>query len=187
MKLAKETEVVSRLAYLDALTGIGNRAAFIKREKELQEALDAGKIEGVMICQFDVNNLKQVNDHFGHAEGDRFICKTAEIITESFGSAGSCYRIGGDEFTAFLTGTAAEMEETFENCRRRMRSLENAFNAEAEEGISIFIACGRAACCRGADTTLEAIERAADSAMYAIKNESKGETPQASKPEPGRG
>jgi diguanylate cyclase (GGDEF)-like protein len=177
MKLAKETEVVSRIAYTDALTGIGNRAAFIKREKELQEALDAGRIEGVMICQFDVNNLKQVNDRFGHAEGDRFICKTAEIITDAFGDSGSCYRIGGDEFTVFLTGTAEEMEAAFARCHRQMRRLENAFNMTAGEEVAIFVACGRASCCRGMDTNLEETERAADSAMYAIKNESKSETP----------
>jgi diguanylate cyclase (GGDEF)-like protein len=106
LQLASETETISRIAYADALTGAGNRAAFLKKEQELQQEMQSGAVDEVMICQFDVNNLKLVNDRYGHAVGDSYIRSTAGIITDSFGKDGFCYRIGGDEFTAFLVSRA---------------------------------------------------------------------------------
>lgn len=106
LQLASETETISRIAYADALTGSGNRAAFLKKEQELQQEMQNGTVDEVMICQFDVNNLKLVNDRYGHAVGDSYIRSTAGIITDSFGKYGFCYRIGGDEFTAFLVNRA---------------------------------------------------------------------------------
>lgn len=59
-----------------------------------------------MIC-FDLNNLKTVNDTYGHAKGDVLIRSAAEVIAETFESCGVVARMGGDGFVAVI-GTADE-------------------------------------------------------------------------------
>ena len=51
---------------------------------------------------FDVNELKYVNDTFGHEQGDILIKAAAELINSTFGKGGKCYRVGGDEFISVL-------------------------------------------------------------------------------------
>jgi diguanylate cyclase (GGDEF)-like protein len=76
----------------DPLTGARNRFSFQKMMIEMQE------IDTVGIVVLDLNNLKGINDTFGHLEGDKFISDSATIIKSSFKDIGITYRIGGDEF-----------------------------------------------------------------------------------------
>lgn len=95
------TAAYRRLAYLDGMTGLGNRTAFIE-EQEKDDPL-----AGVTYILFDINNLKQVNDQYGHQEGDLLICAVAKCIQDVFGESGKCYRIGGDEFVVILKDSCA--------------------------------------------------------------------------------
>jgi diguanylate cyclase (GGDEF)-like protein len=54
------------------------------------------------IISLDLNNLKSVNDNLGHQAGDRYIINAANIINDIFGHEGTCYRIGGDEFSVII-------------------------------------------------------------------------------------
>jgi len=76
----------------DALTITLNRNMF---EKDLL-AYHHGE-RGVILV-FDLNNLKNVNDEFGHTKGDKYIVYTANLIKRCFEQCGIVYRIGGDEF-----------------------------------------------------------------------------------------
>ncbi|MDD4493582.1 MAG: GGDEF domain-containing protein [Eubacteriales bacterium] len=78
--------------YIDSLTGIENRWAFDKKMAEMQ------KENNVAIIVFDLNNLKAINDTFGHLIGDNCLADIARIIKISFADIGISYRIGGDEF-----------------------------------------------------------------------------------------
>ena len=76
------------------MTHINNRSAFeLAMEKERNNSDSHGYI---LIA--DLNNLKHVNDTYGHHYGDEAIKNTARLIHESFNEIGKCYRIGGDEF-----------------------------------------------------------------------------------------
>lgn len=77
---------------LDPLTEIYNRGNFQNRMKE-----DSEEITNLIVIM-DLNNLKKVNDTYGHMEGDQFIKDAAYLIQNSFMDAGQAYRIGGDEF-----------------------------------------------------------------------------------------
>jgi GGDEF domain-containing protein len=77
----------------DALTGLLNRLAFTQEENRIKEK-ESGKY---VLVQLDINFLKQVNDNYGHAEGDRFIIAAAELINDTFGRYGKCYRGTGQE------------------------------------------------------------------------------------------
>jgi diguanylate cyclase (GGDEF)-like protein len=85
-----------RLAYRDVMTGLGNRAAFMKDQEELPEDSMVGFV--VM----DINDLKHTNDQYGHQAGDEMICNVASCIEEVFRGHGRVYRIGGDEFVAIV-------------------------------------------------------------------------------------
>lgn len=80
---------LEKIAYLDSLTGLENRAAFTK------ELLSyAGNERGACVVA-DVNNLKLCNDRYGHLEGDKIISDAAECMFNAFKNLGKCYRIGG--------------------------------------------------------------------------------------------
>lgn len=168
MRLAGETEAVKRLAYTDALTGLANRTAFLKKEQELQTDAAAGRIGSVLVCQFDINDLKYVNDTYGHAYGDRHIRAAAEAILHAFGKEGNCYRIGGDEFTAFLTGQE-EKPDLFDACLTALRQEESAYNRSAGVLVPLCISCGAAVFTGEDGATIEGTERLADRDMYRAK------------------
>ena len=78
---------LEKMAFTDALTGIGNRAAFTREMAAFAENERAACVVA------DVNNLKVGNDRYGHEEGDQLIRDSAECIREVFGEIGICYRI----------------------------------------------------------------------------------------------
>ncbi len=105
IELGMETRVLQRLAYVDMLTQKKNRTSF---EKDMEKLNLSQEICKVTIATFDLNNLKQVNDNFGHLNGDSLIVGAANIIEASFSGFGVCYRIGGDEFVMILKGCEEE-------------------------------------------------------------------------------
>lgn len=84
-------------ATIDLLTGISNRRSGIAQiEKLLTEA--KRNHFSFTLCFIDVNNLKMVNDQYGHAEGDNLIKRTCEVIQEFVAKEDIFMRYGGDEF-----------------------------------------------------------------------------------------
>ncbi|MBF4693812.1 GGDEF domain-containing protein [Fusibacter ferrireducens] len=97
--LKNESKLLEKMAYRDILTGGNNRAAF---ERDLDELL--GRVSGNIfrVVLLDINNLKNINDTFGHSEGDLIIKWTYDSIQTAFSGLGKCYRLGGDEFACLL-------------------------------------------------------------------------------------
>src|SRR5262249_10928754 len=95
-------EKVAYLAGHDGLTGLANRAAFTDR---LQHAwADAQRsTQSFAVLYLDIDHFKDINDAFGHEEGDQFLCALADRIaatvrqTDALGRFGTA-RFGGDEF-----------------------------------------------------------------------------------------
>ncbi|MCF0128350.1 MAG: diguanylate cyclase, partial [Pseudobutyrivibrio sp.] len=97
--ITAEKEMLAAIAYNDGLTGLFNRAKFIKDAQQY----DASGMEFAVI-NMDLNGLKAVNDNFGHEEGDVLIKCFANIIKDVFGTIGQCFRMGGDEFVVVVDG-----------------------------------------------------------------------------------
>ena len=57
---------------------------------------------------FDVDNFKQINDHYGHVQGDVCLAEIAECIKKVYANDGYCYRTGGDEFCVLLKNSEKE-------------------------------------------------------------------------------
>lgn len=111
----RESELLKRMAYVDILTGMGNRAAFEKYVDGLRKKHSGEKFH---LAMMDINNLKYINDHFGHKEGDAAIRKCAEAMKKYLLPYGDCFRLGGDEFAAILYDLD---EETYQHLIRCMR------------------------------------------------------------------
>lgn len=91
-----------KLAYTDQLTGIANRTAF---EVDMQKLETESCLSSIILVSYDLNNLKQINDIYGHASGDIYIkAMAAQLEKNRLVSRGKTYRIGGDEFASIFIG-----------------------------------------------------------------------------------
>ena len=96
-------------------------------------------VVGSFIVQFDINDLKKVNDEYGHSEGDKHISAAASVIKASFGADGHIFRTGGDEFIAILAGGSCS--------DRKMKEFEqriSAYNFANQPPVPLVIAVGSA-------------------------------------------
>ena len=94
-------------ARMDELTGVGNRRAF-------EEALDneiarSNRLKGPLsVAMADIDSFKQINDEWGHLEGDGCLRRVSDAIAGELRAPDRSYRWGGDEFAIVLPGTASE-------------------------------------------------------------------------------
>ena len=152
------------LAYTDALTGAANRNAYIENVKLLDDAINDTEVD-FSIAVFDINGLKNANDTYGHEYGDYLIITASDILKDYVGSS-RLFRIGGDEFVSILeTSNKAKIEEIF-------TAIDSAV-AEANEGAEDFkadaplaISKGFSSYMPGKDSSVQAVFRRADKAMY---------------------
>ena len=99
----KETEEkLQFLSFYDSLTGLKNRTYF---ELEMGKLQQTGMVCGLIVC--DVNGLKQINDTFGHAAGDRLLQTVAQMLKKAAGIE-QLARLGGDEFVILLPGASPD-------------------------------------------------------------------------------
>lgn len=156
-----QMSVYKKMAYVDGMTGMENRTAF---EQLLEQERSA---EGFSYIMFDSNNLKTINDHYGHKEGDQMLTETADCIKESFERLGRCFRIGGDEFLVVLRNMSEkEMKGSLHQFDRKLEELNQ------NRTIPIEIAYGYFQC-KDASMTLEELFQKADRNMYIRKQEMK--------------
>lgn len=113
----KESEIYESLAYKDLLTGGGNRYAF---ERDLERLLASFGQQQFRLVLGDMNNLKGINDGWGHKAGDDAIATCFGAMRDAFSSAGGCYRLSGDEFACIM---AEVSEERYAACRQRFEEL----------------------------------------------------------------
>ena len=94
-------------AMIDPLTGISNRRAFLEEgEENLKRQVNDPRPTAVMLL--DLDNFKSINDHYGHAIGDRVLEIFAEVASSCLRRIDLFGRLGGEEFAALLHDTARE-------------------------------------------------------------------------------
>lgn len=130
----------NELARRDELTGVKNRTAFHELEKTLQDNIDNDICYmpfALVVC--DVNGLKAINDTLGHKAGDELICAASRLICNIF-THSPIFRIGGDEFVAYLGSDDYHTKETlFERLRDQVHENLNRHDGPVlASGIAIF-------------------------------------------------
>lgn len=129
-------QMLLELAYTDPLTGLNNRTSYERWTAPVNEREHRASMMGVLL--FDVNDLKTLNDRFGHKAGDELLKDVARRIPEMLPARAEVFRIGGDEFVSFipeipereLSGLCYEI--------RTQRFLLNGFRYSVACGYSIF-------------------------------------------------
>jgi len=171
LKLGIQAGKIGKIAFTDANTGLGNPAAFKSRFEELDRTKN--NYSYIAIIQFDVNNLKIINDTKGHEAGDLLIKTAAEIIDTAFSPIGNCYRVGGDEFVAITTYNHAP--SVCEEAIYKFENLIEQFNNNPNKPFDLRIAYGVAYYQNNTQQyqSLKEVHKLADERMYNNKKELK--------------
>lgn len=90
-------QMIEHLAHHDILTDLPNRSLFDQRMRQALQVADRKGGEVAVFC-LDLDRFKAINDVFGHAEGDRILCKVAGILQHIIEEGDTVARLGGDEF-----------------------------------------------------------------------------------------
>ena len=165
-KYETEAEKLSKIAYTDALTGLKNRMAFTDKEDLFAMSV---KSAGLVI-QLDINNLKKVNDTYGHKEGDRHIKAAADVISQSFGMIGDCYRTGGDEFIVVIEDL--KDPSALKEAEEKFARLIDEYNEKEKPRVKLEIPYGIEEFDLK-DKDVEKALRLADGKMYSMKKQMK--------------
>lgn len=159
-KLAERIVVEHENADFDVMTGFSNRRVY---EEDMKRFLVEPLPENFCYIAFDINGLKDVNDHFGHDAGDRTIIGAAQHIGQCFGDRGTLYRIGGDEFVALITATREELNGLLVSFEASM----NDWSDSSKSKLSMSYGCICSAEHPGSNIT--ALAKMADEQMYKAK------------------
>lgn len=161
----EKLDQISETAYKDALTRVGNQASFNKLSDALSKSMESGKAE-FAIVMVDLNNLKYVNDTFGHKLGDNYIKGCCSIICRIY-KRSPVFRVGGDEFVVVLRN------EDYMSRLLRLTQITEAFMAayvdQDKEPWERYSASVGMAECEASDISVEQVLKRADKAMYQSK------------------
>ena len=162
-------EELQRLYLRDMLTGFFNRRGLNKYERSfISSALKKEKVIAV-VCA-DVDNLKKVNDSFGHEEGDNAIVTSANAMKEAFPDDSILVRTGGDEFLIYAAfDGSGEVDAVIGNVDRILDEYNRTSGKPYKAGCS----CGYTLIRPGDEYVLDDIKNAADDNMYEVKRRKK--------------
>lgn len=165
-QLKRGEETLRTLSLVDDLTGLYNRRGFLTLAE--QELKMANRLKRGMFLLFaDLDDLKGINDNFGHREGDRALFAVANIIKETYRDPDIIARIGGDEFVVLAIEGASE--SSAENLRTRLNGNLGLFNSKRELSYPLSISLGVVRYDPDQPTSVEGLIAEADKRMYAEK------------------
>ena len=161
-------EKIQRQATTDGLTGLVNHKTFYEiLEKELWRSRRyGGRISLIMI---DVDNLKKINDVYGHRAGDKAIREISRRIKECIRQIDTAARYGGDEFAVILLNSS--LEDATIVAQRMVDAVANSHTTWQREQIPLSISVGLGQ--YDADSTPEDITNRSDQALYMAKQAGK--------------
>lgn len=165
-----EAELTSfQLAITDELTKISNRRGFNLLAQYSLDFCLRQRVTATLVF-LDLDNFKQVNDSFGHAEGDRSLIRFSDAMKTSFRDSDVFARLGGDEFLVLLTDTSkAEAETAIEKLLQQIQ----AQNSAGQRVNDLSFSCGIVEFQTEKHKTIDDLLADGDLLMYQIKNEKK--------------
>ena len=163
--LRQLNDVLDNLYVHDALTGLYNRFGFDRYGKQVFDDLMA-EDGGAQVLFVDMDDMKRINDQFGHDVGDAAICAAANILRETCGPQDFIMRYGGDEFLMIASSRESELIPSID---RALDQLASSDKLPCRLSLSI----GGVQVNAHDHTTLDRCIRDADARMYDIKTQKK--------------
>jgi diguanylate cyclase (GGDEF)-like protein len=149
----------------DPMTGLFNRRGFYQRlQTVFQNCVEKSGL--LMVVSVDLNGLKQINDTYGHADGDIAISTIGRALADVASDKITCARFGGDEFIA--AGQVNTEEEAEQFCQDIVRYL-GEFNAQSGKPYEVSASIGRISGVPNKNITLDEFIKIADEKMYEDK------------------
>ena len=158
-------EHLRELSLVDHLTGLYNRRGFVTlAERHL--LLARRKRQPLVMLAADLDDLKFINDHYGHAAGDQALRAAAGVLQQTYRSADIVARLSGDEFAVFPLEASAESAGLL---RDRLKANLDAYNAAQSSQWAISMSVGMARVDPSVCTTVEQLLAEADHELYRQK------------------
>ena len=167
-KLAAQQRI-EQLAYTDPLTGLPNRLMLTERVTYALQLAQRNQI-GFAVLFLDLDRFKHINDSLGHMLGDRVLVEVANRLKNCLRQTDTLCRLGGDEFVIHLHEADAQAAEL--TARRIQKALDTPVQAES---MNFSLSCSMGIALYPTDgQTLDELIQHADTAMYRVKERSKG-------------
>jgi len=128
------------IALTDDLTGLHNRRGFVNLATHQLKMARRGS-HGMLLFFADVNNLKEINDTYGHREGDLALIRAADALAETFRDSDILARFGGDEFAILALETSSEDRDVI--LARLEESLSKSNARESRYSVSLSVGIAR--------------------------------------------
>lgn len=160
--LQERTRILQDEACRDAMTGLLNRRGLDAMMEALRQEADSA------VFMFDLDNLKEFNDNYGHAEGDRLLLHFASLLRAHTRGDDVLVRLGGDEFLVVM-----RQMRSVEAARKKGTTICRAFCESCYADLDT-AACSAGVALWNDNEPLDEMIRRADKAMYAAKADGKG-------------
>lgn len=165
-----EKQKIKRERDYDILTNLYNRSAFTRN---VQRIMESKELQSALVSMWDLDNLKFVNDNYGHEVGDKYLCKLSEAFHKNQCDNMIVGRMSGDEFMVFI------YNEDVSVMYEKLKKVHSDFQSEKfvlSEDIILDLSVSAGTAVYGIHgTTLGELLRHADFAMYEVKNGFKGD------------
>lgn len=163
-EVSEKNKILGFISSTDQLSGIYNRRGFFE-QCMIKSRQNPGRYGVLMLG--DLDHLKQINDYFGHYEGDFAITACVEILSDALGEDAVVGRIGGDEFAALIV---SDKKIDGDAVLARIKNAYTTFNEESGKNFYVELSLGYRQFVLSTESDFDEIMKMADVMMYENKN-----------------
>lgn len=164
-EVREKNEVLGFISEYDQMTNTLNRRGFLERAMKMKQYHSGEK---AMLIFADLDYLKEINDNYGHAEGDFAIKRCADVLKMEAGEDGIVGRIGGDEFVVMQI---SDREDICEDFLSRIKEKNEYFNLARVKPYNIDISMGYHYLVLDDNISMTEILKKADESLYEAKKQ----------------
>lgn len=169
-QMREKNNLLNEVASLDELTRIYNRRGFLLAA-ESQITNPENRDKKAVVVYADMNNLKVINDQFGHEEGDYSLRMIATILQETFEDNSIIGRLGGDEFTAFMLTDHIQEKKVAQMIREKVAGITKEKNQVSDKPYFVSMSVGICEFRCGENLDLQDLLDKADVDLYIAKRQ----------------
>ncbi len=157
---------LNKRAYVDSMTHVRNKGAYSTYTEGLQQSLESNSELEFAVGMFDCDNLKKINDRYGHEKGDVYLMAACRLICRVFQHS-PVFRIGGDEFAVILQNDDLKNKDAL--VQKFTESMESISASAANEWEQVHVSLGIVVYDAQIDHSVSDVLLRADELMYENK------------------